>query len=60
MGKHTINNEGGNIIPSNYVKEINNLGMSREDITGKLIVEFNVLFPEKLTQDQITKLREIL
>ena len=57
---YTINNEGGNIIPSNYVKEINNLGMSREDITGKLIVEFNVLFPEKLTQDQITKLREIL
>ena len=57
---YTINNEGGNIIPSNYVKEINNLGMSREDITGKLIVEFNVLFPEKLTQDQIIKLREIL
>ena len=57
---YTINNEGGNIIPSNYVKEINNLGMSREDITGKLIVEFNVIFPEKLSQDQITKLREIL
>ena len=57
---YTINNEGGNIIPSNYVKEISNLGMTREDITGKLIIEFNVIFPEKLTEEQITKLKEIL
>ena len=57
---YTINNEGGNIIPSNYIKEISNLGMTREDITGKLIIEFNVIFPEKLTDEQITKLREIL
>ena len=57
---YTINNDGGNIIPSNYVKEISNLGMTREDVTGKLIIEFKVLFPEKLTEEQITKLKEIL
>ena len=57
---YTINNDGGNIIPSNYVKEISSLGMTREDVTGKLIIEFKVLFPEKLTEEQITKLKEIL
>ena len=57
---YTINNEGGNIIPSNYVKEIGNLGMTREDTTGNLIIEFNVLFPDKLTDEQIEKLKEIL
>ena len=57
---YTINNEGGNIIPSNYVKEISNLGMTRESTTGKLVIEFNVIFPEKLSEDQINKLREIL
>ena len=57
---YTINNEGGNIIPSNYIKEIGNLGMTREDVTGNLIIEFNVLFPDKLTDEQINKLKEIL
>ena len=57
---YTINNEGGNIIPSNYIKEIGNLGMTREDVTGNLIIEFNVLFPEKLSTEQIDKLKEIL
>ena len=57
---YTINNEGGNIIPSNYVKEIGNLGMTREDVTGNLIIEFAVLFPENLSSEQIDKLKEIL
>jgi DnaJ family protein A protein 2 len=57
---YTINNDSGNIIPSNYIKEIDNLGMTREDITGKLIIEFDIIFPEKLTKEQIDKLKEIL
>jgi DnaJ-class molecular chaperone len=56
----TINNDSGNIIPANYSKEIENLGMIREDVTGKLIIEFIVVFPDKLTEEQIVKLREIL
>jgi len=57
---YTINNDSGNIIPANYKKEIDTLGMSREEITGKLIIEFDVIFPETLTKDQIDKLKEIL
>ena len=57
---YTINNEGGNIIPTNYVKEIPNLGMTRQQTTGKLIIKFDVIFPETLTKDQIKSLKEIL
>tara|TARA_X000000368_G_scaffold403213_1_gene377947 strand:+ start:391 stop:1302 length:912 start_codon:yes stop_codon:yes gene_type:complete len=57
---YTINNEGGNIIPSNYIKEIANLGMSRQNNTGKLIIKFNVIFPETLTNEQIKSLKDIL
>ena len=34
--------------------------MSREDITGKLVIEFKIIFPEKLSEEQINKLKEIL
>ena len=57
---YTINNEGGNIIPSNYIKEIANLGMSRQNNIGKLIIKFNVIFPETLTTEQIKSLKDIL
>ena len=57
---YIINNDAGNIIPSNYIKEIGNLGMTREGVTGKLIIKFSVIFPEKLTEEQINKLKEIL
>jgi len=57
---YTINNEGGNIIPSNYIKEIANLGMSRQNNIGKLIIKFNVIFPETLTSEQIKSLKDIL
>ena len=57
---YTINNDSGNIIPANYIKEIDNLGMVRENATGKLIIEFDIIFPDKLTEEQIVKLREIL
>jgi DnaJ-class molecular chaperone len=57
---YTINNEGGNIIPSNYIKEISNLGMSRQNNIGKLIIKFNVIFPETLSSEQIKSLKDIL
>jgi len=57
---YTINNDSGNIIPANYKKEIDNLGMTRDNSTGKLIIEFEVIFPETLTNEQISKLKEIL
>lgn len=58
--KYTINNDKGNIIPTNYCKEIEGLGMSRDDNIGKLVIDFNIIFPEKLTDEQIEKIKEIL
>ena len=58
--KYTINNDSGNIIPVNYRKEIDGLGITRDGKMGKLIIEFLIEFPEKLTCDQIEKIKEIL
>ena len=58
--KYTINNDSGNIIPVNYVKEIEGLGITRDNKTGKLIIEFIIEFPEKLTSEQIEKIKQIL
>ena len=56
---YTINNNSGNIIQPNYKKMIPNMGLVRDDHKGNLIILFNVEFPEKLTIEQINKLREI-
>ena len=58
--KYTINNDSGNIIPVNYRKEIDGLGITRDGKIGKLIIEFLIEFPEKLTSEQIEKIKEIL
>lgn len=48
------------IISPNYHKTIPNLGMMRDGNVGNLIIEFNVVFPETLTDEQTSKLAEIL
>ena len=48
------------IISPNYRKTIPNLGMVRDGNVGNLIIEFTVVFPETLTEEQTTKLAEIL
>ena len=57
---YTINNDAGNIIPNDFVKEINSLGLKRGDIVGNLLIKFKVQFPEKLSEHQIEKLKKIL
>ena len=57
---YTINNGSGNIIPPEYQKIIPNMGLTRETHTGNMIIHFHVDFPEKLTDEQIAKLAEIL
>ena len=57
---YTINNDAGNIIPNDFVKEINSLGLKRGDVVGNLLIKFKVQFPEKLSEHQIEKLKEIL
>ena len=55
-----INNVGGNVISNNYNKVLPGYGMKREEHVGNLVINFTVSFPEKLTEEQINKLREIL
>lgn len=55
-----INNNNGVVIQNGYRKVIPELGMIRDEHKGNLIIQFNVVYPEKLTNDQIEKLMEIL
>lgn len=57
---YTLNNNSGNIISPEYKKIIPNMGLTRDGHTGNLIVIFHIEFPEKLTNDQIKKLNDIL
>jgi len=56
---YTINNNSGNIISHGYRKIIPNMGFSREQHTGNLIIIFNVKFPEKLTEEAMEQLKKI-
>lgn len=57
---YTLNNNPGNIISSGFRKVIPNMGLEREQHKGNMVIIFNVQFPEKLTEEQIKTLREIL
>lgn len=57
---YILNNNNGNIIPPGYKKLYPNMGLKRGEHTGSLIINFNITFPDKLTQEQINKLNEIL
>ena len=48
------------VITPNYKHVVPNMGMIRDNNSGNLIIEFDVEFPEKLTLDQIEKIRNIL
>ena len=56
---YTITNNSGNIISHGYTKIIPNMGFSRENHTGNLIITFNVKFPEKLTEEVMEQLKKI-
>lgn len=54
------NNTNHTIIRPSFKKNIPNLGMNRENMCGSLIIEFDVLFPDELTMEQIEGLKNIL
>ena len=56
---YTINNNSGNIISNGYRKIIPNMGFSREQHIGNLIIIFNIKFPEKISDDVMEKLKQI-
>ena len=57
---YTINNNPGSIVTPSYFKSIPNMGLTRENHTGNLIITFEVVFPEVLNMEQINKLKDIL
>jgi DnaJ-class molecular chaperone len=56
---YTITNNSGNIISHGYKKIIPNMGLSRDNHTGNLLIQFDVKFPEKLSEGTLTALKEI-
>jgi DnaJ homolog subfamily B member 4 len=56
---YTINNNSGNIIVPGYKKMIPNMGFSRDQHTGNLVIIFNINFPEKLDNKILEQLRAI-
>ena len=56
---YTLNNNAGNIIPHGFRKIIPNMGLERDQHKGGMIIEFNVQFPEKLSEPIITALKSI-
>ena len=57
---YNINNQGGSIIHKDVQKVVSNLGMVYQGGKGNLIIEFEVDYPESLSESVITKLKEIL
>lgn len=55
-----INNEAGNVIPSDFRKIIPKMGMQRDDDIGNLIIIFDIKYPKQLTTEQIKELTTIL
>jgi|LakMenE18May11ns_1017448.scaffolds.fasta_scaffold9952437_7 DnaJ-class molecular chaperone len=59
-GKNYTFGNTSQIIFPNSKRRLGNLGMIRDNNCGHLWIEFNVQFPETLTEEQIDKLKEIL
>ena len=57
---YTLNNNKGSIVPPEYKKMYHEMGLKRGEHKGNMIINFHVEFPEKLTNEQIEKLSEIL
>jgi len=56
---YTITNNTGNIICNGYKKVIPNMGFSRDEHNGNLIIVFSVKFPEKLSPEVLAQLKAI-
>jgi DnaJ-class molecular chaperone len=57
---YTINNNAGSVITPNYKKIIPNMGLQRDSHHGNLIISFEIVFPDKISDEVVKKLLEIL
>jgi DnaJ-class molecular chaperone len=58
--KFVFNSSSGNIIRDGLIKTIPKLGIRRGENVGNLSIVFHVAYPEKLTDEQVKKLLEVL
>jgi hypothetical protein len=58
--KFVFNSSSGNIIRDGLIKTIPKLGIRRGEDIGNLSIAFHVAYPEKLSEEQVKKLSEIL
>jgi DnaJ-class molecular chaperone len=58
--KFAFNSSSGNIIRDGLIKTIPKLGIRRGDEVGSLNIVFHVAYPEKLSEEQVKKISEIL
>jgi hypothetical protein len=56
---YTITNNSGNIISHGYQKVIPNMGLTRDEHTGSLLIVFDVKFPEKLSEETLAALKVV-
>lgn len=54
------NSENYTVIKPGYKKVIPNMGINREGKIGNFIIDFNVIFPDTITEDNRKKLEEVL
>jgi DnaJ-class molecular chaperone len=57
---YTINNQAGNVIPPEYQKVIPNMGFTRGNHVGNLIIHFHIDFPTVMTPEKIAILNSVL
>jgi DnaJ-class molecular chaperone len=59
--KMTLNNRvNRSIVKPHFKKVVSQLGMQREANIGNLIIEFEIEFPDSLSEEQMEKLSDIL
>jgi DnaJ family protein A protein 2 len=56
---YTITNNSGNIINHGYKKVIPGMGFERDGHKGNLLIMFDIVFPEKLSQEVIEALKAV-
>lgn len=57
--EYKIKNEAGNVIPPDFKKIIPNMGLTRDNERGNLIIIFKVEYPKKLSDTQVESLKTI-
>jgi DnaJ family protein B protein 4 len=57
---YKINHNGEYIIQPNHIKEIPNLGFNRNNNTGKLVIRFNIVFPNNLSLEKRKQISNII